>query len=149
MKFSLKTNIKEFTQQLREDFEDKVQQLGSELGQAGVVLIQRRAGEGIGLDDEPMPQLSAVYRSAKERSGRKGTRNLTYTGAMLRDIVADPPERTSTGLIVRIRFATAQQRLKAAANQARAAWFGLSPSDRQKLLQLGQARLAAIMRGQS
>ena len=148
MKFSFKTNIHEFTEGLKEQVEQAASQLGAEMGQAAVTLIQKRAGEGVGLYDEPMPELSAVYRTAKENSGRRGVRNLTYTGAMLRDIIADPPERTATGILVRIRFATAQQRYKAAANQARSPWFGLSASDRKTLLLIGQSRLAAILRGQ-
>lgn len=117
----------------------------AEMATTQIVLIQRRAEKGIGLDDAPMPAYSAAYARIKAKAGRSvSERNLTWSGSMLRAIVVDQVGRDERGFFAEIKFATQAQAEIAGYNQERAPWFGVSPSDAKTLEKIAQRRLEAV-----
>lgn len=120
-------------------------QVVSEMATAQIVLIQRRAEQGIGLEDAPMPAYSAAYARQKAKSGRSvSERNLSWSGSMLRAVVLERVEETPTGHRAVLSFATQAQAEIAGYNQERAPWFGVSPSDAKTLEKIAQRRLEAV-----
>jgi hypothetical protein len=117
----------------------------AEMATAQIVLIQRRAEKGIGLDDAPMSAYSAAYARLKAKSGRSAAeRNLTWSGSMLRAIVVDQVGRDDRGFFAEIKFATQKQAQIAAYNQGIAPWFGVSPSDQKTLTRVAMRRLEEV-----
>lgn len=113
---------------------------------AQAVNIQRRARDGIGLDDAPMPAYSQAYARLKQKSGREAAiRNLSWSGSMLRAIALERVEVESTGPVAVLGFSTQKQEEIARYNQQRTPWFGISRQDAAILQRIAERRLAAAV----
>ncbi len=96
------------------------------LGEHGVNVVKQRVEKGIGSDDRPMSALKPSYQRFKQRrSGREPIRNLTLSGRMLDNFTV----RSVSDREVRMDITGSKERIKARANERRAAWFGWSPRD--------------------
>lgn len=101
-------------------------QVALRLATQHIALLRMRVAQGIGADDRRMPSYTVPYAEYRKKKGRRiELRNLTFTGRMLADMQA---LRNGPGRAV-VLFATAEQRVKALANQEISEWFGISPRD--------------------
>jgi hypothetical protein len=103
------------------------------LGNLSIALIHERASRGVGSDDQPMKPLNAFYARRKTRGGQPAARNLRSAGPgphMLDEISVRRAQQNS----VRVDIPTRLGRIKAAANEKRAAWYGWSPRDASVIL---------------
>ena len=94
-------------------------------GKFAVATVKARAQAGIGSDDAPMKPLQGRYRFVKEKKGKGGVRNLTFTGAMLDNLsvrYADPTQ-------ARMDITSRHGRNAARSNERRTPWFGFSSKD--------------------
>jgi len=118
------------------------------LGAAAIASIQARVSRGIGSQDQPMPPLTPRYRAWKTKIGGSGLRDLRGPGALTYKVqrkgktavrhigkaasshmLDNITVREATESRVRIDITDTFSRIKARANERRAPWFGLSPSD--------------------
>lgn len=120
-------------------------QLATELAQAQLVNIRLRADQGVGLDDKRMPGYAERTKKSRQRRGRQtGTRNLQDTGSMMRAMQVESAVEVDGGYEATINFATRKDAEKAAYQQERTPWFGVSPNDEALLSNLAQRRLKEI-----
>lgn len=117
--------LEKFKRQLKEEGERVI----AAAAQTSIVLVQERTLKGVGLNDQQMPPLSPSY--AKKEG--KTVRNLRKTGTMMRDIHVESVSFRAGKWKAKVSFATGWGKRLAEENQARAAWFGLSPGDKKKL----------------
>lgn len=116
----------------------------TELAKQQVKNQKKRAAQTLGLNDSPMPSLSEPYRQRKQRQGRRPVRDLRLSGQLLKDLHAGPARKKGKGWVATISFRTARSTQIAVYNQARSPWFGVSPKDKQALLQTAQKLLEHI-----
>lgn len=141
------------------------------LGKAAIDSIKSRVSKGVGSNDYPMPPLrrntSAVvgkgkvvkfrksYPDYKAAKGFKPIRDLYGIGNQGGHMLDNISLRSVSQSEARIDITSAKQRVKAAANERRAPWWGLSPKDMaflvqvaNKLFKQGVAQVGGIFRGQ-
>ena len=82
--------------------------------------------------DQPAPPLSLGYGRRKQRLGLQNKRDWTLTGRTLRSmkVLSAGPNQA------RIGFTDATANFRASINNRRARQFGVSPSDKAKLIQI-------------
>ena len=139
----------EFDASALNDLGDKLdtaaKQITTELAQAQLINIRLRADQGVGLDDKRMPGYADSTKQSRQRRGRQiSIRNLQDTGSMLRSMQVESAVETDGGYEATINFATREDAEKAAYQQERAPWFGVSPNDEALLSDLAQRRLEEI-----
>lgn len=121
------------------------------LGDIAIGVIKDRVSRGIGSDDAPMKPLSgkrsaifnangkfarqrAGYAEWKQKRGGQPIRDLTLTGAMLRNFTVRSVSETQ----VRMDITSQKERVKARANEQRSPWFGWSPRDLIEITAAGE-----------
>lgn len=116
-----------------------------EMGQAQIANIQLRLTRGLGVDDAPMKMYSKKYAAHRERSGRESQiRTLNFTGSMQRSLAIKEVSKNGQEIVVKVGFSNPQDEAKAAYNQQRTPWFGVSPQDEAALRRVVELRLAEI-----
>lgn len=99
------------------------------IGAKAIELIQKRVSHGLGLTDRKMKPLSKSYAARKRKLGQPPIRNLMFSGSMLGSMTII---QASDNKVV-IGFTRQAEVRKAAGNQSRSPWFGISPKDEQSL----------------
>ena len=97
----------------------------SSIGETQIERIRERTAVNRGQFDQPLPPLKPRYRRSKERRGGKPSRDLRLTGEMMDAIFVRDAQSGS----VTIAIEGALNQKKAAINQAKTPWFGISPDD--------------------
>lgn len=116
-----------------------------EMGEAQIANIQIRLTKGIGLDDAPMAPYSPAYAKKRERIGMESQiRTLNFTGSMQRSLSIRSAQKIGSEIVVEVGFANPSDQEKAAYNQQRTPWFGVSPQDEAALRRVVELRLAEI-----
>lgn len=131
---------------------DLVQQIlytvAQEQAEDALALINQRVQRGIGVNDIPMKPYSPAYKKKREESGRAvAVRNLTWTGEMLKSMYVKQVVANLQEVKVDIGFTNQDAAAKAAYNQQRTPWFGISPQDEATLRRIAEERLRAIFGG--
>lgn len=115
----------------------------AELAQTQILSMRRRIARGIGVLDAPMPPYPKGYAAKKAASGRQSSvRDLMWSGRMLASMVV----RVEGTHRARISFSDAKSVEKARKNQRRSPWFGVSPSDRARLIDQARVILKALLK---
>jgi len=94
--------------------------------------IQKRTQSGQDAAGSPFKKYSDAYRKFKQKKGRTGNVDLTFTGDMLR-AMSTTVERVASGLIGTIKFNSADAATKAKANMKRRKFFELSREQIEKI----------------
>ena len=108
------------------------------LGTLGIQEIRDRAARGIGSDDRAMKPLNARYAKYKGYRGMPQIRNLIGTGKDGGHMLDNISIRSVTTNSVRIDITGRTARIKAAANEKKASWYGWSPNDAAEILGTAQ-----------
>lgn len=108
------------------------------LGSLGIGQIRDRAAQGIGSDDAPMKPLNLRYGRRKAAHGLPQTRNLIGTGRNGGHMLDNISIRSVSSGSVRIDITSRTARIKAAANEKKAPWYGWSPNDAAVILGAAQ-----------
>jgi hypothetical protein len=98
-------------------------------GKFAIEKVKERVSAGIGSDDAPLKPLSPGYAKRKQRIGKGSKRDMTFTGAMLKNLqirAADPSK-------VRADITSRLARIKARTNERRTPFFGFSRADEKKI----------------
>jgi hypothetical protein len=103
--------------------------------------IVLRTKSGIDKDGVAFPQLSEGYRKTKEDSGRTGTPDLTYSGAMLQSMSTEV-KRAGTALIATITMG-ADQAAKATAHIT--GKYGKGATKKRDFFGLGKVQIDRII----
>jgi hypothetical protein len=101
------------------------------IGARAIQSVQERCAKGLNVNDRRAKPLSKNYQKKKLEKGQPGIRNLMYSGAMLGALTI---VESSTNRVV-IGFTRMAEQIKAAANQEKDPWFGLSNNDQGKVEQ--------------
>jgi hypothetical protein len=95
------------------------------IGAKAVETIKQRLSYGIGSDDRKMKKLTPAYAKRKKKIGQPAIRNLMFSNSM----------QGAMGIVgvtensVLIGFTRRSEVTKAAANEKRSPWYGLSRKD--------------------
>lgn len=114
------------------------------LGTVGVATVKNRAAAVLGPEDARAKPLTKRYARYKTKmmsrggfvrtgpgSGRKGVRNLRFTGKMLENLKVRTVSRTS----VTANLSTRKDRIKARANQNIETWLTFSPKNQKSIVE--------------
>lgn len=101
------------------------------IGAKCIESVQLRVAKGLNVNDSRAKRLCKSYEKKKLEKGKPGIRDLMYSGAMLGALTI---VESSTNHVV-IGFTRMAEQIKAAANQERDPWFGLSRNDMGKVEQ--------------
>lgn len=115
------------------------------LGDLSIAVMLDRVARGVGSDDNPMKPLNWRYAKFKGRTGLPQVRNLQGPGIgghMLDNLSV----RQATMNSVRIDMTSRSARIKAAANEKRAPWYGWSPNDAAMIVEAAQAMARGNLR---
>lgn len=122
------------------DTRKQVESLGrkviAEMAQLQIVLTRERTARGIGVHDQAMPQ-----------KADGSTRTLLDTGSMLRAMHTQYIKPTNRGWEAINGFSTREDAMKAAYNQLRDPWYGISPEDAKQINRLAQQYLNDMKKG--
>jgi len=99
--------------------------------EAKTEIIERTQGQR-SVEGGQFAKLSDKYAKYKQKKGRRGVPDLTFSGAMLRAIQTKV-EETFNGLIGTIFFASTAEAEKARGNMKIRKFFGLSRRQQQKI----------------
>ena len=115
------------------------------IGNVGVAAVKNRLSASLGPADTPAKPLTKRYAIRKTKLGLGNRRNLSFTGAMLRNFMV----RTVSENKARASLSTRKDRIKAWANQKIEAWVVFSPKNQaavvdaaRRVFQEGVKRLA-------
>ena len=134
MKAKLTTNMEEFVQSLKDATEEQAEGMVRAIATVQISNIRNRLEKGIGLNDGPLPEYTGSYKKRREDRGRQTrTRDLLFTGRMIRSITILSVRKAGSAYVATIGFASPSESLKAAGNQALAPWFGISNRDRARI----------------
>lgn len=97
------------------------------LGTAG--LPHERLNLGLNRFDQPMEPLTRAYARRKQRRGAKPIRDLRFTGRLRQAIEVQASENLAS---IEVRGDGSEWR-KGHFNQLRSQWFGLSPTDADRI----------------
>lgn len=141
MRLDVEFDASQFAE-LGDRLEKAAREVLAEMAQAQLVNIRLRVDAGKGLDDQQMPGYAKSTREDRQKRGRQvARRDLQDSGSMLNAMIVESIVATDTGLEATLGFATREDAAKAAYNQERAPWFGVSPDDEQLLMALADQRL--------
>lgn len=97
------------------------------IGNVGVASVKARVSAALGPTDSAAKPLTRYYAIKKTKLGKGNRRNLTLTGAMLRNFMV----RTVSERRAVAANTTRKDREKARANEALQPWVVLSPKNKQ------------------
>lgn len=125
--------------------DDQLFEAAREMGEAQIANIQLRLTKGLGVDDAPMAPYSKEYAKKRERIGMESQlRTLNFTGSMQRSLTLKDVRKEGDDIAVKVGFTNPKDEEKAAFNQQRTPWFGVSPQDEATLRRVVELRLAEI-----
>ena len=104
------------------------------LATVGVAAAKNRVQAAIGPEDGPTKPLTKRYAIRKTRLRLGNRRNLTFTGAMLRNLQV----RTVSERDARAGLSTRKDRIKAWANQHIEPWLAFSPRNQEAIRQAAE-----------
>lgn len=133
MTIEIRSNV-DFESIKREILESTEIKLGRALEETAREIVTR-SRSGRGPNGEQFSGLSPKYRNYKEKKGRKGVPDLTFTGRMLSSITSDV-QRIGREIIGRIFFSSVKEAQKARGNQQTRRFFALSRQQVERLVNL-------------
>lgn len=123
-----------FKKQLRVDHLNFKQFQMLKLATVGVAAVKNRVQAALGSGDGPALPLTRRYAIRKSRMRLGNRRNLTFTGAMLRNLQV----RTVSERDARVGLSGRKDRIKALANERIEPWLTFSPRDQQATVTAAQ-----------
>lgn len=133
MTIEVKSNI-DFSAAKREIIRETEIKLGRALEEMAREIVTRTR-TARGPNGEQFKALSPKYRRYKEKKGRKGVPDLTFTGKMLASITT-ATQQIGNEIIGRIYFNSVKEAQKARGNQRTRRFFTLSRQQVEKLVNL-------------
>ncbi len=100
------------------------------VGTVGVAAVKNRVSAALGPNDSTAKPLTKRYAIRKTKLGKGNRRNLTLTGAMLRNFQV----RTASENRAKATNSTRKDRVKAWVNQKIERWVVFSPRNRQAVV---------------
>ncbi|MCW5982697.1 MAG: hypothetical protein KIT09_31705 [Bryobacteraceae bacterium] len=110
------------------------------IGTVGVAALKNRLAAAQGPSDAPAKPLRKRYAIQKTKLGLGNRRNLSFSGAMLRNLQV----RTVSENKSRAGLSTRKDRIKAWANQKIEPWLVFSPKNRQAVKEATRRLLAEM-----